>query len=137
MRLGNLAAFDEDEISIGISAAVLGIVEVENRCALVDTAGDRGNFRRNRILRNSARFHQAIDCQAKGDPSAGDRGRASTAVGLQNVAIQRDLMLAQLLQVHDRAQAAADQTLDFLRPAALLAFGRFALAAGMRRAREH
>ncbi len=40
-------------------------------------------------------------------------------------------------QVDDGAQRAADQPLDFLRPARLLALGRLAVAAGVGGARQH
>jgi hypothetical protein len=41
------------------------------------------------------------------------------------------------VQVDHRPQAAPDQPLDFLRASALLAFRGLAVAAGMRRARQH
>ena len=71
------------------------------------------------------------------DPAAGDRGRAGAAVGLDDVAIDGDLLLAERLQVDDRAQAAADQPLDLQRPAALLAGRRLAPHALAGRARQH
>ena len=68
---------------------------------------------------------------------AGDRGGARAAVGLEHVAIERDLVLAQRLHVDHGAERAADQPLDFLRPARLLARGRLAARAGVGRARQH
>src|SRR5262249_25003285 len=59
------------------------------------------------------------------------------AVGLDHIAVERDLTFAQCPEVDYRAQAAADQTLDFLRAARLLAACRFTVAARMRRARQH
>ena len=55
------------------------------------------------------------------DPAAGDRGGARAAVGLDHVAIDGDLLLAERLQVDHGAQRAADQPLDLQRAAALLA----------------
>src|SRR5580658_5556467 len=55
------------------------------------------------------------------DPGAGDRGGAGAAVGLDHVAVDGDLALAERLEIDDRAQAAADQPLDFDRASALLA----------------
>ena len=69
--------------------------------------------------------------------AAGDRGRAGAAIGLQYIAVDRDLALAELGQIGDRAQAAADQPLDFLRASALPAARRLAVGAGRRRARQH
>ena len=71
------------------------------------------------------------------DPGAGDRRRARAAVGLDHVAIERDGAIAQRFHVDDRAQRAADQALDFLRAARLLALRGFAAAARVRGARQH
>ena len=60
------------------------------------------------------------------DPGAGDRGGAGAAVGLDHVAVERDLALAERLQVDHGAQRAADQPLDLQRAAALLAGGGLA-----------
>ena len=60
------------------------------------------------------------------DPAAGDRGGAGAAIGLDHVAIEGDLLLAQRLQIDHGAQRAADQPLDFQRASALLAGGGFA-----------
>ncbi len=69
--------------------------------------------------------------------AAADRRRAGAAVGLQHVAVDGDLHLAQHRQVGDRAQRAADQALDLLGAARLLALGRLAVVALRRGAREH
>ncbi len=87
-------------------------------------------------LDHVAAFHpfQAI---VQSDPGAGDRGRARAAIGLDDVAVDRDLALAERCQIDHGAQRAADQALDFLGAAALLAggcFARHALAGG---ARQH
>src|SRR5690606_28320018 len=65
------------------------------------------------------------------------RGRARAAVGLDDVAVDPDLDFAHRFEVRDRAQRAADQPLDFLRAAALLAAGGFAVGARVRRTRQH
>ena len=58
------------------------------------------------------------------DPAAGDRRGARAAVGLDDVAVDGDLPLAERLEIDDGAQRAADQPLDFLGAAALLAGAR-------------
>ena len=68
---------------------------------------------------------------------AGDRGGAGAAIGFEHVAIERDLVLAQRLHVDHGAQRAADQALDFLRAADLLAGGGLAAGAGAGGARQH
>ena len=69
--------------------------------------------------------------------AAGDGRGARAAVRLQHIAVERDGALAQRGEIGDRAQRAADQPLDFLRAAALLALGRLARRARMRGARQH
>ena len=64
-------------------------------------------------------------------------GGARAAVGLQHVAVDVDLALAHGRQVDHRAQRAADQALDLLRAARLLAARGLAVGAGMGRARQH
>ena len=59
------------------------------------------------------------------------------AIGLDHVAVERDRALAELREVEHRAQRAADQALDFLGAARLLAARRFTVGAGMGRARQH
>ena len=71
------------------------------------------------------------------NPGAGDRRTARAAVGLQNVAVERDLAFSERLEVGYGAQGAADQPLDLLRATALLALGGLACAARVRRARQH
>jgi hypothetical protein len=68
---------------------------------------------------------------------AGDGGGARAAVGLQHIAVEVDGAFAQLLQVEHRAHGAADQALDLLRAAALLAARGLAVAAGVGGARQH
>ena len=55
------------------------------------------------------------------DPGAGDGGGARAAIGLEHVAIDDDLLLAERGEVGDGAERAADQALDLLRAARLLA----------------
>ena len=71
------------------------------------------------------------------DPAAGNRCGAGAAVGLDDIAIDGDLLFAERLQVDDRAQRTGDQPLDFQRAAALLAGRSFAAHAVAGRARQH
>jgi hypothetical protein len=56
-----------------------------------------------------------------------DRGAARAAVGLEHVAVEPDRALAELLEVDDAAERAADQPLDLDGAPALLAARRLAL----------
>src|SRR6185369_11208287 len=76
------------------------------------------------------------DAVVERDPGAGDRGRARAAVGLQHVAVDGELALAERNEVNHRTQAASDQALDLDGAAALLAGGGFAPRALERGARS-
>ena len=52
-----------------------------------------------------------------------------SAVGLQHVAVKRDRVAAELGAIHDAAQTAPDEALDFLCAAALLTAGGFTISA--------
>src|SRR5260370_25303038 len=69
--------------------------------------------------------------------AAGDRSCTGAPVRLQYIAVYLDLALAELGQIGDRAQAAADQPLDFLHASALPAAPRLAVGAPRRRTRQH
>ena len=73
-------------------------------------------------------MHQRVE---ERDAAAGNRGRARPAVGLNHVAVNPNRALAELAHVHDGTQAAANQPLNFLRPAARRAFRDFALRPGI------
>ena len=68
---------------------------------------------------------------------AGDRRAARAAIGLDHVAIDAQCAFAERLEIGDRAQAPADQTLNLLRAAGLPAFRRLAPRAGVGRAGQH
>ena len=50
------------------------------------------------------------------DPGAGDRGGAGAAVGLDDVAIERDRPLSEPAKLRDAAERPSDQALDLLSP---------------------
>ena len=137
LRLDDRAVGGEHEIAVAAGLAVLVIIEVEHRRALVDAAADRGDLGADRVGAERLGCEQLVDRDAQRDPAAGDRRGARAAVGLDDVAIDDDLALAELGQVDDRAQRAADQPLDFLGAARLLALGRLAVAAGVGGAGQH
>ena len=90
-----------------------------------------------RIRRHQPGLHQLVHRQPQRHPAAGDRGAAGAAIGLDHVAIDGDLAFAQRDAIDAGAQGAADQALDFLGPARLLARRRLAPVAGVGGARQH
>ena len=62
----------------------------------------------------------------QGHTAAGDGRGAGAAIGLDNVAVDGDAVLAQCAQINGGAQGAADQALDFDGASALFAACGFA-----------
>src|SRR3546814_12325355 len=84
-----------------------------------------------RVCRMRLAGDKEIDREAQRHPGAGNRGSAGAAIGLDDVAVDDDLPLAQLLHVDDSAQASPDKTLNFLCSSRLLALRRLAGTAGV------
>ena len=80
---------------------------------------------------------QVRDGVGQRDVRPGDRGGAGAAVGLEDVAVEDDRVLAERLVVDDRAQRAADQPGDLVGAAADPALDRLAVGAGVGRGGEH
>src|SRR3546814_15288014 len=77
-------------------------------------------------------FQEPVDRDAERHPGARDSRRARAAVRLDDVAVERDLALAQSFEVDHGAQGPADQTPDLLGAALLLAARRPDVPAGGR-----
>jgi hypothetical protein len=137
LRLDDRAVGGQDEIAVAAGFAVLDIVEVEDRITLVEAAADRRDLGSDRVGGDCLGGQQLVDGDPERDPGSGDGRRTGAAVGLNHVAIDDHLALAQSRQVDHRAQAAADQPLDFLGPARLFALRRLAVAAGVGGAGKH
>ena len=90
----------------------------------------------NLLLDHLPRLHPG-ETIVERDPGAGNGGGTGAAVGLDDVAVDGDLPLAERFQIDDRAQAAADQALNFDGAAVLLARRRLAARAFERGARQH
>src|SRR5262249_54817689 len=100
---------------------VLGIIEIEYRRPVEDAARDRRDVVAQRFADHHLAGLHPADAVVQRDPGARDRGRARAAVGLDHVAIDGDLALAERREIDHGAQAAADQALDLDGAAALLA----------------
>ena len=83
---------------------------------------------RHAVLQHAARLHPG-DRVVQRDPRAGDGGGARAAVGLEHVAVEGDLPLAERGEIGDGAKRTPDQPLDLLRAAGLLAGRRLAAGA--------
>src|SRR3546814_4572229 len=103
----------------------------------MDAAGHRGVLVVERQRLDGADRLQVLKGEVQRDITPGDRGGAGAAVGLDDVAVDADLALAESGEVGDRAQRATDQSLNFLSASALLAARRLAIGARAGRAGKH
>src|SRR5436305_11178278 len=131
LDLDDAARPGQHEIGVGLGIRILGVIEVEHRNPLEHPAGNRRDAVVQRHFRQQTGGDEALKGLVEGDIAAGDRGGAGAAIGLDHVAIDADLPLAHRGEVGHRPQAAADQALDFLGPAALPAARRLAVGAGV------
>jgi hypothetical protein len=137
LHLDEAAGGGHHDVHVGVAGRVFDIFEVEQRRAFDDADRHRGDELADRRCGELAVGEQPAHRVVRSDEGAGDRRGARAAVGLEHVAIERDRAFAERLQVEHGAQRAADQALDLLRAAALLAARGFAVAAGVGGARQH
>src|SRR3546814_123206 len=92
LNLDDPAGSGHDEIGVRLRSRILQIVQVYHRLAGKDAAGNRRNMILEDLvhLGHGAGFHpfQAV---VKGNPAAGNGGRAGAAIGLDDVAVNGDL----------------------------------------------
>jgi len=137
LNLDDAAPAGEHEVGVDLGGAVLGVVEVEDLATLVNAARDGRHLIAQRDGIDRLDLQHMLERQVQRHVAAGDRRRAGAAVGLDHVAVDLDLALAETREIGDRAQRAADQTLDFLGSARLLAARGLAVSPGRGGARQH
>src|SRR3954471_3992430 len=108
-------------VHVALGAHVFGVLEVEHRCAVDHSHRDRGDGPQNGMLLERAVRNETAARVVQRDPPAADRRGARAAIGLQDVAVDGELHLGHHAQVGGGAQRTADEALDLLRAAALLA----------------
>ena len=126
-----------DDVHIDFGLGVFFVAEVEKRRAFDDADRGGGYELGERRGFQSAGFDQGFKGEGKGDRGAGDGCGARAAVGLEDVAVKDDGALAEGLHVDDRAQAAADETLDLVGAARDFAALTLARGAGDSGAGQH
>ncbi len=126
LNFNNPAASGQYEIGVGLGIGVFGIIEIQNRIIVKYPARHGGNMIGQRHDRQKSLVLQTRDRLVQGHIGAGDRGRAGAAIGLDYVAVDGDLALAEGLHIGHGAQGTPNQALDFHRAARLLAGGGLA-----------
>lgn len=137
LHLDEAARARHHDVHVGVARGVFVVVEVEHRRAAEHADRDRRDVIGDRRARDPAGRDEFRHRVVRGDERARDARRARAAVGLDHVAIEVQRAWAERVQIEYRAQRAADQALNFLRSAGLLAARRFAVAARVRRTRQH
>jgi hypothetical protein len=112
-------------VHVDVSGGVLRVGQVAHRDATDHADADRRAEGGERVRLEVAGGDAAGERVVQGEVAARDCGGAGTAVGLQHVAVDHHLALAQHPHVAHRPQRPADEPLDLLGAAALASLGRF------------
>ena len=143
MALGSALYLDEsaaavhDHVHVRFRVRIFGVVQVEHRCAAVDAHGHGRDLAVEWVRAYGPPLQQSVDGIRQGHEPASDGRRSSTAVRLQHIAIDGDGAFPKPFEVHHRSQGPADQALDLLSAAGLLAARRLACRTRVGRARQH
>ena len=122
LHLNNAAIFGHHHVHVGFRCGIFDVLQIANGFAVNDTNGHRGNHPLHWVGFQLAGCHQFVQRIGQRHAGPGNRRRTGAAIGLQHIAVECDGEFTQRFQVNRRAQRASDQTLNFHRPAALLAF---------------
>src|SRR5712691_898115 len=117
LQLDQASILDHDAVQVGRRLEVLGVIEVQHRRVLDDSAADCGQVLAYRDLAHHSRVLHSLDRHVQSAERARYRRCTRAAVRLQDVAVESDRALADLAHVHSRAQRPAYQALDLMRPA--------------------
>src|SRR5699024_4333509 len=107
LDLDETAGPGDDDVHVRLGRDVLDVGQVEDGLPVDDADGDGGDGvgeHRRRALGDRTVGDPPGDGVGEGDVGAGDGGRAGAAVGLQDVAVEDDRVLAERADVDDRAQ---------------------------------
>src|SRR3989338_2003130 len=137
LHLDEVTVAQHHYIHVGVTGRVFSVIQIKYRHAFVDADRDRSDKIFERIFFDQSLAHQTGDRIVQRDKRAGDAGGTRAAIGLDHIAIDLDGALAEFSYIDYRAQAAANQALDFLGASGLFAPGRFARHAFIGGARQH
>ena len=120
LQFDELAPLVHHQVHIGLGAAVLLIAQVQHGPSVHHAHADGRHLRDDGIVLDQPVLHELVNRHHQRHIRARDGRRARAAVGLQNVAVQRDGALAQKAHVHCLPQRTADQPLNLHAAAILL-----------------
>ena len=117
LQLDVQAAAGLHDVHVHVGLRVLGVGQVEQRLAVHDADAGRGHEVGDRHRAQHVPLAQLLQREHQRDEGAGDRRRARAAVGLDDVAVERDGPLAELLQrVTARSERPISRWISCVRP---------------------
>lgn len=118
--LGRPLEFDEaaiagaNDIHVNFGAGIFVVFEIEQRRPVNNSDADRGNFADDGRFIDLLFVHQSFAGNREGHIRAGNCCGAGAAVSLKHVTVEGNRPFTQSPAVGDRAQAAANQSLNFV-----------------------
>src|SRR5712692_6497401 len=140
---GRALDFDEaaiagaNNVHVHFGARVFVIFQIKQSRSVNDPDADSGNFGDDWRPLNSVFFQQPPAGNRESDIRAGNSRGARAAVRLQDVAVERDRALAEYAAIRDSPQAAANQSLNLVRPTRWFAAGNLPRGPRMGGTRQH
>ena len=95
LHLHDIALGRQDIIGIRVGLRILRVIQIEHRGAVIDASTHRSDEIGQRQGRDLLFRHQTAKGELQRHRRSGDRRRARAAVGLNDIAIDPDLALAQ------------------------------------------
>ena len=118
-----LAGARHDDVHIHLSAVVFLVVEIQDRTAVDNTNADC----RDAVEEDWPFRPKLLHGFGQGHEATGDAGGTSSTVSLQDIAVNRDRVLAECFEIDNGPQTASDQPLNLCRAAIdLQSIARFA-----------
>ena len=135
--LTTITALQHHDIHVDLGRTIFDIRQIKNWRAIVNANAHRRTQRMQRMSCNQSVLHHSGQCIVQRDVCAANAGGSRATVGLQNIAVDNHLPLAEQRHVTTRTQRPTNQSLNLNRAATLFAFGGFAIVAVRCRARQH
>ena len=99
-----VARFGHDHVEVRLGRGILGIVQVQQRLAGVNAHRYGGDEIVQWVCGDALLALESVDRIDQRHKSAGDGRRSRPAIGLYDIAIQRNGVLTELAEVHRGAQ---------------------------------
>ena len=112
LHLNDATIFGHHHVHVGFRGRVFDVLQIADGFAINDPNRDRRHHPFHRVSFQLAGRHQLIQRVGQRHAGTGNRRGTSTAVSLDNIAVQRNGELTQRFQIYRCAQRTCDQTLN-------------------------